>query len=121
MNVKVNLIFVPIIILGAFAAGIASDALNPTPDIVTVEASLYTQETKTLAIIVTAVDRETATRAVESVGGQITADLNEAAGVAATIAAHNLDDLVLQPGLRSIAQDQQTISAQESELSASGS
>ena len=78
-----------------------------------VEPSLWTAESETLTVIVTAGDFAQAAELVERVGGQVVSDLWLIDAVSATMPADQLKSLAAQPGLVSIVADKQVKSAQE--------
>jgi len=73
-----------------------------------VDPALYVDNKDKLLVIITAKDSDTARRAVETVGGQVTSDLWLINAVAATINANVVRTLASQDGIRSIVANRGT-------------
>lgn len=102
MTTRTNLFFSAIIIASIIAA-VFLTGMGSEPTMVTIDAELYSQGSETLSVVVTANSAATATRAVERIGGQVSANLDAAGAVAATIPADQLDVLAMDPDVRAIA------------------
>ncbi len=77
-----------------------------------IEPGLFSTQAKTLSVIVTADDAETAARAVKAVGGQVSSELWLIDAVAATVTANSLADLAAIPGLVSVVDNKGVQAAQ---------
>ena len=110
MNLRTSLLILIMVTFTACVGGtIPVSQLNQSY----VEPSLWTAETDSLAVIVTADDSHQAAKIVERVGGVVASDLWLIDAVSATVPADQLKSLAAQPGLVSVVADKEVRSAQE--------
>ena len=102
-----------IFLLVTLSAGVSGTSPISPIDQSYVEPSLWTAESETLAVIVTAGDSRQAAQIVERTGGQVTSDLWLIEAVSATVPAEQLKALAAQPGVVSIVADKEVRTAQE--------
>ena len=76
-----------------------------------VESSLLSAEEKTLSVIVTAKDSQTAARAVERAGGSVTSDLWLINAVSANVPTEKINSLAKFSGVKSIVSNKTVDSA----------
>jgi len=97
-----GLILILFTLVTQVAGGTPLPLTVPTKQVAYVEPALFSVETGTLPVIVTADTAQAATHAVEKIGGQVTSDLWLINAAAARIPANKLDTLASDPRVRSI-------------------
>ncbi len=110
MKTGINLLIILAVIASALGAASPAPAGADQAQVY-VELGLYTAESDTLSVIVTAGDSAAAARAVERLGGQVSSELWLIDAVAASIPADGLQALAGTPGLLSIVHNKGVESA----------
>jgi hypothetical protein len=90
------------IIIGAAVVGLVPYALSSTPELVSIDGSLYQQDGDTLTVIVTGSDGKAISRAVENLGGEVTSAGWLVDTITAVVPAAQLDELAGHPNVYSI-------------------
>jgi hypothetical protein len=96
-------------LLGAMNLNLAS---TPTHEVAYIEPGLWSSQSETLSVIVTAKDSQAAADIVKRVGGQVSTDLWLIDSVAAVVPAGELDVLAATSGIRFIVENKSVATAQ---------
>ncbi|MDH3675999.1 MAG: S8 family peptidase, partial [Anaerolineae bacterium] len=112
MKPVLNLLIAIVMISTLLGAMNLEQASTPTHEAAYVEPGLWSAESETLSLIVTATNSQTAAGIVESVGGQVSSDLWLVDSVAALLPAGQLEALAADPGIRFIVQNKGVATAQ---------